>query len=239
MSSLFISDLHLCAERPAITEIFLGFLRDRVRPRDTLYILGDLFEVWLGDDALSDDQRVIVKAIRATALGGMPVYFMHGNRDFLAGEVFASMAGCRLLAEPVTIPLGGQPVLLMHGDVLCTDDHDYQAFRARVRNPAFIKQFLSLPIDQRIALAGQARMASGQAMQQKTMEIMDVNERAVEETMRRHGVRRLIHGHTHRQAMHEFTLDGDIAHRIVLGDWYRNGSVLIHDDGGFRMENFG
>jgi UDP-2,3-diacylglucosamine hydrolase len=239
MASLFISDLHLCAERPDISELFLGFLRDRVSGGDTLYILGDLFEVWLGDDAITEDQRAVVKAIRASTLGGAAAFFMHGNRDFLIGESFATMAGCQLLPESVTIRLGGQPVLLMHGDTLCTDDRDYQAFRAQVRNPAFIRQFLSMPIERRMAIAGQARSESGRAMQQKSMDIMDVNQQAVEDTMRRHGIRHLIHGHTHRQAMHEFPLDGEPARRTVLGDWHRTGSVLIHDENGFRMENFG
>jgi UDP-2,3-diacylglucosamine hydrolase len=238
VANLFISDLHLSAERPDISNLLLGFLKNKVSGGDTLYILGDLFEVWLGDDAVSADQRRIVEAIHATVLRGVSVFFMHGNRDFLIGERFATMTGCRLLPERTAIRLGADLVLLMHGDELCIDDRDYQAFRAQVRNPAFIQYFLSLPIDKRVALASQARDASVRAMGQKSMEIMDVNQGAVEETMRRNHVRHLIHGHTHRQAMHEFPLDGATAHRIVLGDWCGRGSVLIRDEDGFRMENF-
>lgn len=238
MATLFISDLHLYAEKPAIAKLFLDFMGSRATAEDTLYILGDLFEAWLGDDAISDDQRPIIEAIHRTSARGTPVFFMHGNRDFLTGKDFAAMAGCQILADPTSIRLGGEPVLLMHGDTLCIDDREYQAFRAQVRHPAFIQYFLSLPIEKRRALAMEVRSESERSIHQKSMEIMDVNQQAVEATMRRHGVRHLIHGHTHRQAMHQFQLDGEDAHRIVLGDWHRNGSVLIHDDEGFRLENF-
>lgn len=242
MSTLFISDLHLSAERPALNALFLAFLHRYPRSGDALYILGDLFEVWLGDDAGLEDQREIVNALRAVADGGTQLFFMHGNRDFLIGANFAAATGCRILDEPALVTLGDETVLLMHGDSLCTDDVEYQAFKARVRQPAFMQQFLALPIEQRRAIAQSYRAESAQSTRRKPMEIMDVNAVAVTDTMRTHGVRRLIHGHTHRQAIHDLALDGNgdgqSAQRMVLGDWDNTGCVLVHDEQGYRMENF-
>ncbi len=239
MATLFISDLHLSAERPAITALFLGFLRERVCAGDELYILGDLFEAWLGDDAADQDQQAILAAMRATATRGASLYFMQGNRDFLAGEGFESMSGCRLLADPTVIRLGGEAVLLMHGDTLCIDDTDYQAWRQKSRQPAFIAHFLSMPVAQRRQIAEHYRAESERITRDKPMAIMDANQGAVEAAMRANGVSRMIHGHTHRQAIHDFELDGAPARRIVLGDWYHNGSVLTFSGGGYSLTNFG
>ncbi|MCC6301526.1 MAG: UDP-2,3-diacylglucosamine diphosphatase [Gammaproteobacteria bacterium] len=238
MTVAFISDLHLCAERPALAALLRGFLRSRLRGGDTLYILGDLFEAWLGDDAVLPDQRLALDDLRAAAERGVTLFFMHGNRDFLAGAGFAAQSGCRLLDDPTVIELGGQRVLLMHGDTLCTDDQEYQAYRARVRTLAFRDHVLSLSLAERIALAEHYRGESRRLSRDKPPEIMDVNQHAVEETMRAHGVRRLIHGHTHRQAIHDFTLDGAPAQRIVLGDWHDTGSALEYADGRYHLGNF-
>ena len=238
MASLFISDLHLSAGRPELNGLFLSFLRHRVRSEDSLYILGDLFEAWLGDDSATEDQLTAIEALRAVSAAGTPLFFMHGNRDFLAGAGFEQMTGCRILPEPTVITLSGEPVLLMHGDSLCTDDVEYQAYKARVRQPAFLQQFLALPLEQRRAIAQSYRAESAKSTRRKPMEIMDVNAEAVMDAMRAQGVKRLIHGHTHRQAMHDFTLDGAAAQRIVLGDWDDTGCVLTHDESGYRMENF-
>ncbi len=238
MATLFISDLHLCAERPAMGALFQAFLRRRVRPGDTLYVLGDLFEAWLGDDAADPDQLAALTLMRATALRGTRMFFMHGNRDFLAGSAFETLSGCRILQDPTVIHLGDDPVLLLHGDTLCTDDHDYQAYRLRVRQPGFLKQFLSLPIDERRKIAEHYRAESERITGDKPVEIMDANQAAVEAAMRAHGVMHMIHGHTHRQAIHDFELDGAPARRIVLGDWYHKGCVLTFDERGYTLENF-
>jgi UDP-2,3-diacylglucosamine hydrolase len=238
MSVSFISDLHLCAERPALTALLRAFLERRLAPGDTLYILGDLFEAWLGDDAILPDQRAVLDTLHAAQDRDIALFFMHGNRDFLAGPGFAALSGCRLLADPTVVNLDGKRALLMHGDTLCTDDAEYQAYRARVRRPEFRDHVLSLTLQQRIALADHYRNESMRLSRDKPAEIMDVNQRAVEDTMRAHGVRVLIHGHTHRQAIHDFTLDGAPARRYVLGDWHRTGSVLQYDAGEFHLDNF-
>jgi UDP-2,3-diacylglucosamine hydrolase len=226
MSTLFISDLHLDETRPQIVKLFLRFLADDACGADALYILGDLFESWIGDD---DDAALagrVAQGLRALRDSGTPVYFMHGNRDFLLGENYAARAGVTLLAEPTVIDLGGERTLLMHGDTLCTDDVEYQKFRTLVRNPQWQQQFLAKPLAERHAFAAQARGESRKQTAMKAAEIMDVNQAAVESAMRAHSVRRLIHGHTHRPATHRFDLDGTSAERIVLGDWYEQSSVL-------------
>ena len=227
MSSLFISDLHLDPSRPQITDLFERYLAsDRVRQADALYILGDLVEAWIGDDDDAELPRRIATIIRAVRDAGIPVYFMVGNRDFLLGEAFAQRAGMTLLDDGTVHDIQGTPTLLMHGDVLCTDDLAYQAVRRQVRNPAWQAQILSMPLDARRALAAKAREDS-RAHTGSTMEsIMDVNADAVATALRDAGVTRLIHGHTHRPAIHHFELDGQQAERIVLGDWYEQGSVL-------------
>lgn len=229
MATLFISDLHLDASRPQIVETFERFVHDEAAKTCALYILGDLFESWIGDD---DDDAVATRVADALATlrGRVPVYFMHGNRDFLVGEQFAQRAGMTLLDDPTIIDLGGERTLLMHGDTLCTDDADYQRFRSVVREPAWQAQFLAKPLPERRAFAAQARGESRKQTAMKAAEIMDVNAEAVRAAMRAHGVRRLIHGHTHRPATHRFELDGAPAERIVLGDWYEQSSCLRYPE---------
>lgn len=224
--TLFISDLHLSDERPEITALFLRFLQNDAARARALYILGDLFEVWLGDDAVLPAYQPVIDGISALTAGGVPVYVMHGNRDFLIGDRFVELSGCRLLEDPTVIELDGKRTLLMHGDTLCTDDVEYQHFRTQVRNPDTQRQFLALPINERIALAKHYRQESRERSRSKTEEIMDVNQGAVMDIMRRHEVYQMIHGHTHRPAVHSFTLDNHSAQRIVLGDWYEQASIL-------------
>ena len=226
MSTLFISDLHLDPSRPQIVELFERFLAGAARDAEALYILGDLFESWIGDDDDAPLTRQVAQALRALRDRGVSVRFMHGNRDFLLGADYAERAGMQLLADPEIIDLGGQRTLLMHGDTLCIDDIEYQKFRTLVRNAEWQRQFLAKPLAERRAFAAQARGESRKQTAMKAAEIMDVNQIAVETAMREHGVRRLIHGHTHRPATHRFNLDGTSAERIVLGDWYEQSSVL-------------
>lgn len=236
MATLFISDLHLDPERPATTALFLELLERRTGQTEALYILGDLFEAWLGDDDDGPLGREVAAALKRRVDQGITVYFMHGNRDFLLGDGFAEASGARLLPEALVIDLYGSPTLLMHGDTLCTDDVDYQAFRAQVRSPQWRAQALALPLAQRRLLAKQLRQDSQEAVRQKAAAITDVNPQAVLEAMRAHGVRQLIHGHTHRPAIHDFLLDGVPARRLVLGDWYAQGSALWCDEQGCRLE---
>ncbi|MCB1919969.1 MAG: UDP-2,3-diacylglucosamine diphosphatase [Candidatus Competibacteraceae bacterium] len=237
MTTLFISDLHLEPIRPAITTLFLTFLEQRARQAEALYILGDLFEAWIGDDDDSELGQTVASGLRALTGSGVPVYFLHGNRDFLLGERFAAVSGLQLLPESMVIDLAGKQALLLHGDTLCTDDVEYQTFRAQVRDPAWRARTLALPLAQRRALAGQLRETSRQAIQQKAADITDVNRQEVDRVMREHRVERLIHGHTHRPAIHEWTLDGYSMRRIVLGDWYAQGSVLCCGASDWRMES--
>jgi len=227
MSTLFIADLHLDDSRPQITALFERYLAgDEVRRADALYILGDLVEAWIGDDDDAELPRRIAAATRAVRESGVPVYFIAGNRDFLLGEDYARRAGLDLLDDGTVHTVYGRPTLLMHGDVLCTDDLAYQAVRRQVRTPEWKAQVLAMPLDARRAFAAQAR-ADSKAHTGSTLEtIMDVNAGAVADAMRRAGTTRLIHGHTHRPAIHRFELDGRPAERIVLGDWYEQGSVL-------------
>lgn len=237
MSTLFVSDLHLDPVRPRITELFLEFLGGDARGAEALYILGDLFEAWIGDDDPARHHRQVAAALARLAGRGVPVYFLVGNRDFLLGEGFARSAGMTLLSEPLRLDLYGVPTLLLHGDVLCTDDRDYQAFRTMVRDPAWQRDFLARPLAERRALALQARGESRARSADKPPEIMDVNPDAVNAAFRRHGVARIIHGHTHRPALHRLELDGVPCERIVLGDWYEQGSLLRVDERGPRLQN--
>lgn len=227
MHTLFVSDLHLDPARPHITDLFEKWMgSDEVRTADALYILGDLVEAWIGDDDDAELPARIATATAAVAAAGVPVHFIVGNRDFLLGETFARKAGLNLLEDGVVHDVQGRPTLLMHGDVLCTDDIAYQTVRRQVRTPEWKAQVLAMPLEARRAFAAQAR-ADSKAHTGSTMEtIMDVNADAVAQAMRDAGVTRLIHGHTHRPAIHRFTLDGQPAERIVLGDWYDQGSVL-------------
>lgn len=236
MATLFISDLHLDPARPQMTALFEAYLAsNEVRQADALYILGDLVEAWIGDDDDAELPARIAHATRAVHDAGVPVYFMVGNRDFLLGESFAERAGMTLLDDGTVHDIQGRPTLLMHGDVLCTDDVAYQAVRKQVRSPQWQAHVLSMPLEARRALAAQAREDS-RAHTGSTMEsIMDVNGDAVAQAMRDAGVTRLVHGHTHRPAVHSLDVNGKAAERIVLGDWYEQGSVLRVDRDGVEL----
>jgi len=231
--SLFISDLHLATNRPRIVEQFLAFLAGPARGADALYVLGDLFEYWAGDDDLGDplNERV-ARAFAALSGTGTTLAFMHGNRDLLVGREFARRSGARLLEDPTLVDLHGTPTLLMHGDTLCTDDLEYQKFRAYARNETNQARFLALPLAARHAEMEDLRARSESAKQDKTSDIMDVNISAVEDALRRAAYPRLIHGHTHRPGRHVHVVDGHTCERWVLGDWYENGSYLRCDANG-------
>ena len=236
MATLFISDLHLDAERPAITELFGRFIDEEATRADALYILGDLFEAWVGDDDPSDTGAYVAAKLRGLADTGVPVRFMRGNRDFLVGDDYARRAGIEILNDPAVVMLYGKPALLMHGDTLCSDDVAYQQFRAQTRDPAWQRQFLAQPLQARMAFARQARAASqahqsGLKAQGAMDAITDVSPSTVEATFARFGVDTIIHGHTHRPAVHE-TTGGK---RIVLGDWYEQGSMLRVDADGQQL----
>jgi len=237
MATLFISDLHLTEQRPAVTELFLSFLATDAASADTLYILGDLFEYWIGDEATAlPDVQPIMRGLKRLVDSGVPVYVMHGNRDVLLGKGFEQASHCQLLEDPTVIDLYGQPTLISHGDYLCTDDQEYQKFRAMVRDPEFQARFLAKDIDEREAIIQTYREISMANSAEKSMEIMDVNSDAVAEQMQVHGVQRMIHGHTHRPAIHQLTVAGKPAKRIVLGDWYDQGSVLICNAKGCELQ---
>lgn len=233
----FISDLHLCADRPALTAVFERYLAGPARAAARLYILGDLFEYWAGDDDLDDPLNTHVAGLLANlAESGCQVFFMPGNRDFLIGADFAARARLQLLAEPARIELGNEAVLLCHGDSLCTDDLAYQAFRSQVRNPAWQAQFLGQPLAVRKQVIAGVRMKSEEAKSEKAAAIMDVNAEAVIALLREHGVHQLIHGHTHRPADHQVDVDGSPGQRRVLADWRdengtAGGEVLVWADG--------
>jgi UDP-2,3-diacylglucosamine hydrolase len=233
--TLFISDLHLDPERPAVTELFLGFLATRARKADAVYILGDLFEAWIGDDDASPLNLEVIQGIRACADAGTPVFVMHGNRDFLLGERFAMQSRCTLLADPERIDLYGTPTLLMHGDLLCTDDTEYLAFRKMVRDSGWQSELLAKPLAVRREMAAEMRRRSREKTAGKPESIMDVNPAAVLDAMTRHAVVQLIHGHTHRPGVHSLQIAGQPARRYVLGDWYDQGSMLECNRDGCRL----
>jgi UDP-2,3-diacylglucosamine hydrolase len=235
LSTLFIADIHLGNEHPQISERFVEFLQREATQAEALYILGDLFEVWIGDDAIQAEHQPAIDALRRLTAGGVPIHVMHGNRDFLLGDAFEKMTGCRLIGDPLLINLYGTPTLLMHGDSLCTDDTEYMQFRHQLRDPAWQQQFLGTSVEQRIQIARQYRNESHTRSQLKPDEIMDVNNKTVIEAMRSHGVTRLIHGHTHRPAVHDLNIDGKPAQRIVLGDWYTQNSWLWCDESGCQL----
>lgn len=226
MATLFIADLHLQTEEPAITAGFLRFLQGEARQAEALYILGDLFEAWIGDDDPNPLHREIASALKALVDSGVPCFFIHGNRDFLLGKRFARESGMILLAEETVLDLYGRRVLIMHGDTLCTDDTGYLAFRAKVHTPWIQTLFLALPLFIRSRIAAKMRAGSKAANSSKSMTIMDVNPQAVVSVMEKHQVQWLIHGHTHRPAMHNLTANGEQAHRVVLGAWHSEGSMI-------------
>lgn len=226
MTTLFISDLHLSGQRPDITRQFINFLNGEARQAEALYILGDLFEVWLGDDMVLPEYQDAITAMKSLSNSGVRLYVMHGNRDFLLQQDFVNMSGARLLEDPTVIDLYGTPTLLLHGDTLCTDDVNYQKFRSMVRNPDWQVAMLARNPEERLALAREYREMSQTEMSNKAESIMDVNQEAVESLMQAKAVYQIIHGHTHRPAIHDFKIDIHPARRIVLGDWYEQGSVL-------------
>jgi UDP-2,3-diacylglucosamine hydrolase len=242
VTTLFISDLHLDRERPVITTQFLRFLEDEARKADALYILGDLFEAWIGDDDPDPDKGRVVASLKELTSAGVAVYLIHGNRDFLIGERFCRETGVKLLKDGTIVDLYGKRVLLMHGDTLCTDDHAYQRLRRIVRNPLVQFVMRRLTLGQRERLA--ERMRAGSKAHIATMDatrpqIMDVNAQAVRDTFASYGVDYMIHGHTHRPAVHEVPLDDRKATRIVLGDWYEQGSVLRWGPRGYELASLG
>lgn len=224
---LFISDLHLSAERPGASEKFFGFMEGKARRAAALYVLGDLFEVWIGDDDTVDPfNRKVIDSFARLAKSGTALYLMHGNRDFLMGKRFCAATGATLLADPTVVDIDGAPTLLMHGDTLCTDDVDYQKWRRKARNRLLQFFFLALSLDRRRKISARGREKSKQVIAGKTAEIMDVNDGAVREAFRRHGVSRLIHGHTHRAGHHSLEVDGRRCERWVLPDWYGRGGYV-------------
>ncbi|MCJ7925140.1 MAG: UDP-2,3-diacylglucosamine diphosphatase [Pantoea vagans] len=233
--TLFIADLHLCQEEPAITAGFLHFLQREAPHCDALYILGDLFEAWIGDDDPNPLHQQIARALRALPV---PVYFIHGNRDFLIGRRFARASGMTLLPEEQVLTLYGHRLLIMHGDTLCTDDAGYLRFRTKVHNPWIQRLFLALPLWIRKRIAARMRADSKQANQHKSQTIMDVNQDAVAAAMLRQQVPLLIHGHTHRPAIHTLSLKGETAQRAVLGAWHSRGSMIQLDASGIQLIHF-
>jgi UDP-2,3-diacylglucosamine hydrolase len=241
--ALFISDLHLSGERPDANQQFFRFLRDEAGRAEALYVLGDLFEYWAGDDELEDPAgdplaAEVAQGFRRLTDAGVKVRVMHGNRDFLVGKGFFAASGTQILDDPSVIRFAGKPVALLHGDTLCTDDHDYQAWRQTARSDAWQREFLSKPLAARHEAITVLREKSQQVIQAKPAEIMDVNPDAVRNAFRQLGVRRMIHGHTHRPARHEIEVDGACCERWVLPDWYGRGGYLALDDVGPRLVSF-
>ena len=239
MPALFISDLHLSEERAAANERFIAFLEDEARSAGALYILGDFFEYWIGDDDLEAPfNAVIAGLLRGLTRSGVPVYLMHGNRDFLLGEGFCRATGAVLLPDPSVVEVEGEKTLLVHGDTLCTDDHDYQAWRTVARSQEWQRDFLAKPREERRRMILGLREKSKAVIEAKPADIMDVNDGAVAEALRAHGVRRLVHGHTHRAGRHEHRVDGRLCERWVLPDWYGIGGYLEAGAGRPRLVRF-
>jgi UDP-2,3-diacylglucosamine hydrolase len=235
MARLFVSDVHLDVSAPRASEQFLEFLATEAAGAEAFYILGDLFEAWVGDDDADPDKARICAGLRALSERGVPCFVMHGNRDFLLGADFCKRSGCRPLPDPVVARLDGEDVLLTHGDALCTDDHPYQELRSVVRQSTWQARFLALPRERRELLANEARAGSRRHTSRTVPTIMDVNAASVAAAFRATGVRRMIHGHTHRPAVHDEVVDGVAVHRIVLGAWYEQGSYLRQEGGSFTL----
>lgn len=241
--TLFISDLHLDSDTPAITRTFLHFLEQQASGARALYILGDLFEAWVGDDDHGELSDSVAEALARLADGGTEVFLMHGNRDFLIGHDYAARCHATLLEDPTVIDCHGQRVALMHGDSLCTRDSEYMAFRKQVRSPEWQDAFLAKSLMERYMIAQQAREQSREANTHKTSDIMDVTYSEVINALHELDVTVLVHGHTHRPAVHTITLEEPIqgeetAVRIVLGDWHNKGWVLEFTDEGYELRNF-
>ncbi|EZQ20089.1 UDP-2,3-diacylglucosamine diphosphatase [Halopseudomonas bauzanensis] len=239
MRYLFISDLHLEAQRPDITRAFLHCLDTRARNADALYILGDFFEVWLGDDNPDPLADQVSAALLALSRQGTAIYLMHGNRDFLIGKSFCRRSGCTLLKDPTLIEINDERVLLMHGDSLCIDDLGYMRMRRWLRNPLSLFILHHLPLKTRHRIGRKLRNESRERTRYKAADITDVNEGEVLRVMHSQRVTTLIHGHTHRPAVHPLEIEGKPAQRIVLGDWDNSGWALEVDEDGYRLESFG
>ena len=232
MTTLFISDLHLETDRPDIGQQFFSFMKDEACGAEALYILGDLFDAWVGDDDPNPHYAEVKAALKSLVDRGVPVYFMHGNRDFMVGDDFAAETGVRILPDPIAVDLYGEHVLLSHGDALCTDDFEYQQIRAMTRRPEWQAAMRRKPLEERLTIARAARAESQARSRTLDMQIADVNDTAVKKTILDYGVDILLHGHTHRPKIHEVDLGVRTAKRIVLGDWYDQGSVLRWDEQG-------
>ena len=229
---LFASDVHLAAHRPGACAAFLAFLSGPVRQADRLYLLGDVFDLWLGDDDAREPHPEVEAALAETVAAGVPVDLVRGNHDFLLGDAFAERTGCRLAGEPLLIEAAGERVVLLHGDTLCTRDAEYQAFRRSVRDPANQRAFLARPMEERAREAAAIRATSSSRSRLKPEDIMDVTDEEVARVLAECGAAWMVHGHTHRPAVHEIELETGPATRIVLGDWYDQGTVLAWDEGG-------
>ncbi len=231
MTIAFISDIHLTPKRPQTTRLFEQFIANSNRCLTQLYILGDLFEYWVGDDGAEKlGYQEIERALGRTTAAGTEIFFLHGNRDFLVSDQFSNRTGCQLLPDPVVICPDQRPILLTHGDALCTDDVEHQESRKQMLTSKWKMAFLKKPLKERVDTADNMRQQSEQHKAEKSMEIMDVNQQAVEKLMRKHNVEVMIHGHTHRPAVHEFALDEKLARRYVLGDWFEQKSAIFYAD---------
>ena len=229
MNRYFISDLHLDETRPHTTALFQSFVEElkENNQQTELYILGDLFESWIGDDYENDLHNEVKATLKSLTGSGIKVFFLYGNRDFLIGEEFLSETGVELLIDPFLLKSNGKTILLTHGDQMCIDDVEYQTFRSIVRNPDWQKDFLNFPISKRLKIAGETKDASKQSKQEKSMEIMDVNEEEVLRVFKQHEVNTMIHGHTHRPMIHELKIDGRLCSRYVLGDWNKTSAMVL------------
>ena len=235
---LFISDLHLSPRSPGATRLFLEFLTGRARQADALYILGDLFETWIGDDDISDSYNAeIVTALRSTATAGVSIAVMHGNRDFLLGDDFAAASGARLIADPYILSTAEWQFVLAHGDALCLDDADYMRFRAQVRDPAWQAALLAKPLAERRTIAAHMRQVSESSQRAREQPYTDLQPAATDDFLREHGYATFIHGHTHQPATHDHIVDGIHVERWVLADWHEDrGECLIWDGEALRRE---
>lgn len=237
---LFISDLHLSPDLPWLTQGFFSFL-EHARGSDALYVLGDLFEAWVGDDHRDDYNNAVIAAFRALSDSGTRLFFIHGNRDFLLGQSFAADTGGTLLPDSQVIDLQGRPLLIMHGDQLCTRDEKYMAFRAQSRDPAWQQALLDKPLDQRLMIASMWRMQSKAMSSNKPENIMDVTPEDVVRVLQEAGAATLLHGHTHRPAVHDITVNGEPARRLVLGDWREEAGEAVTgvaDANGLHLETW-